>query len=100
MNACNLGDKFCVLVGNVNKVTPLIYKLGKMAPTVISKLDSGTQLNTVEWAPQGGWLAVYGAGSSSGQVLFIDASGSEPTRYKSIEHPSLSTVCYHKTLSD
>jgi translation initiation factor 3 subunit B len=85
------GDKFCVLVGSGNKVTPLIYKIdsGKPAPILVSKLDSGVQLSVVKWAPQGGWLVVYSENSPAGQAHFIDASGTEVSRTRIVEHPSM-----------
>ena len=85
------GDKYCVLVGSGAKVTPLVYKIdsGKPAPVLSSKLDSGIQLTTVKWAPQGGWLVVYSENSTAGQASFIDATGAEATRVRLIEHPSM-----------
>ncbi|KAI6242660.1 Eukaryotic translation initiation factor 3 subunit B [Aphelenchoides fujianensis] len=85
------GDRFCVLQGSSNKTTPLVYRMdkGKPAPQCISKLEAGIQLNTVSWAPQGGWLAVFAASSSAGHVFFIDTNGSEATKIRGIEHPSV-----------
>lgn len=85
------GDKFCVLIGSGNKVTPLVYKVdpGKPAPILCSKLDAGVQLSVVKWAPQGGWLVVYAENSPAGQAIFIDASGAEATRLRIVEHPSM-----------
>jgi len=90
------GNKFCVLVGST-KITPLIYRYdkGKPAPQLLSKIESGTNLNSISWAPQGGWLIVYGASTPGGLVYFIDASGAtEANRIRSIEHPSLTKVCF------
>lgn len=92
----NLADKFCVLVGSGNKVTPLVYKLdsGRPVPSLISKLEAGTQLNTVQFAPIGGWLAVYGANSTAGHVFFIDTNGPEATRTRIVEHTSMNYVIF------
>lgn len=83
-----------MLTGNSNKVTPLVYHLdvGKPVPILLAKIDSGVYLNSIEWAPQGGWLAVFSANSSSGQIFFIDASGSEVTRTRSVEQPIINQV--------
>ena len=43
----------------------------------------------VKWAPQGGWLVVYSENSQAGQAFFIDASGSETSRTRIVEHPSM-----------
>jgi translation initiation factor 3 subunit B len=85
------GDKFCVLVGSGNKVTPLVYKIdsGKPAPVQVSKLESGVQLTAVKWAPQGGWLVAYSENSPAGQAHFIDASGGEAIRTRLVEHASM-----------
>ncbi|KAE9548703.1 hypothetical protein FO519_008085 [Halicephalobus sp. NKZ332] len=85
------GDKFAVLVGSGNKVTPLIYKIdpGKPQPVQLGKLDSGIQLTTVKWAPQGGWVVVYSENSTVGQAIFIDANGQEPARTRIVEHSSM-----------
>ena len=57
LNEYFAGDKFCVLVGNQAKVTPMVYRLekGKHQPTLMGKLDPGVQLNEVSFAPQGDW---------------------------------------------
>lgn len=57
-NSLLLGDRFCVLQGSANMVTPLVYRMekGKSAPQCISKLDPANQLNTAIWAPQGKFL--------------------------------------------
>jgi translation initiation factor 3 subunit B len=88
------GDRFCVLQGSSNKSTPLIYKIekGKTTPQCISKLDAGMQLNTISWAPQGGWLVVYASGSTAGNVFFIDTNGTEATKSRGIEHSSINYV--------
>nr|CAD2172972.1 unnamed protein product [Meloidogyne enterolobii] len=93
------GNKFCVLVGST-KITPLIYRYdkGKPAPQLLSKIESGTNLNSISWAPQGGWLIVYGASTPGGLVYFIDASGAtEANRIRSIEHPSLTKAFWDPT---
>ncbi|KAI6228253.1 Eukaryotic translation initiation factor 3 subunit B [Aphelenchoides besseyi] len=85
------GDRFCVLQGSSNKSTPLVYRMdkGKPTPQCISKLDAGMQLNTVNWAPQGGWLTVYASNSTAGHVFFIDTNGSEATKIRGTEHQSV-----------
>lgn len=85
-----------MLIGNTNKVTPLIYRLdvGKPAPILLAKIDSGAYLNSVEWSPQGSWLTVFSANSSGGQIFFIDASGSEVSRTRSVEQPTISQVYF------
>ena len=55
------GDKFCVLVGDPAKVTPMIYRLAKdmHQPIFICKLDPGVQLNEISFALQGDrWVTV------------------------------------------
>ncbi|KAF7636894.1 Eukaryotic translation initiation factor 3 subunit B [Meloidogyne graminicola] len=94
------GNKFCVLVGStLTKITPLIYRYdkGKPVPQFLSKIEPGNGLNSVSWAPQGGWLIVYGASTPGGLVYFIDASGTEATRIRSIEHPSLTQAFWDPT---
>uniref|UniRef100_A0A915ERS8 Eukaryotic translation initiation factor 3 subunit B n=1 Tax=Ditylenchus dipsaci TaxID=166011 RepID=A0A915ERS8_9BILA len=93
------GNKFCVLIGNSNKVTPLVYRLdkGKPMPILVSKIEAGIQLNTVEWAPQGGWLSVFGANSSAGHVFFIDTNGAEAIRTRIVEHPSMNQGVWDPT---
>ena len=88
------GNKFCVLVSSGPKVTPIIYIMvpDKLAPILVGKIESGAQLNTVCWAPQGGWLTVFGLNTPNGHVFFIDASGTEPVRSQMIEHISLNQV--------
>ena len=56
-NLSCLGDKFCVLIGNQAKATPFVYRIDAMkhTPVCLGKLESGVQLNTVSFAPQGGW---------------------------------------------
>jgi hypothetical protein len=83
-----------VLVGGGAKVTPLVYRVdpGKPAPLLMSKLEPGTQLNTVEWAPQGGWLAVFGTNAPSGNLIFIETGGAEAARFRLIENPMMSQV--------
>ncbi|KAI1699212.1 eukaryotic translation initiation factor eIF2A domain-containing protein [Ditylenchus destructor] len=93
------GNKFCVLVGNMNKVTPLVYRLdkGKPVPQLMSKIEAGIQLNSVEWAPQGGWLTVFGANTVQGHVFFIDTTGAEAVRSRIVEHPSVNQGCWDPT---
>jgi len=85
------GNRFCVLQGSSNKATPVVYRIEKekQMPQCISKLEAGIQLNTVSWAPQGGWLAVYARNSSAGHVFFIDTNGTEATKTRGIEHPNV-----------
>lgn len=80
--------------GSSNKATPVVYRIekGKPIPQCISKLEAGIQLNTVSWAPQGGWLVVYANGSSAGHVFFIDTNGAEAKKIRGIEHPSINFV--------
>nr|CAD2207592.1 unnamed protein product [Meloidogyne enterolobii] len=67
-------------------------------PQLLSKIESGTNLNSISWAPQGGWLIVYGASTPGGLVYFIDASGAtEANRIRSIEHPSLTKAFWDPT---
>lgn len=89
------GDRFCVLQGSSNKATPVIYRIekGKPAPVCISKLEAGIQLNTISWAPQGGWLSVYANNSSAGHVYFIDTNGAEAKKIRGIEHAAINFVC-------
>uniref|UniRef100_A0A914HAV1 Eukaryotic translation initiation factor 3 subunit B n=1 Tax=Globodera rostochiensis TaxID=31243 RepID=A0A914HAV1_GLORO len=94
------GNKFCVLVGTGQKVTPLIYRLdrGKPVPQLIGKIEASNGLNTAMWAPQGGWVVVMGVNTSSGVVCFIDANGiTEATKAKTIEHTSLSQGSWDPT---
>ena len=65
---------------------------GKPVPQLLSKIEAGNGLNSISWAPQGGWLIVFGAGTPGGLVYFIDANGIEVNRIRSIEHPSLTQV--------
>lgn len=90
-----------MLQGTSNKTTPLIYRIEKDKPTpqCISKLESGIQLNTVAWSPQGGFLAVYAHSSSAGNVVFIDVNGSEVTKTRTVEHPSVNYVSLHSATS-
>lgn len=83
------GEKFCVLVGTQHKTTPLVYVLdaSKHVPQLISKFEASERFSTVSWAPAGGWLVVYSAGSSSGGIMFIDTNGAEPTRTMLVEYP-------------
>ncbi|KAI6183945.1 Eukaryotic translation initiation factor 3 subunit B [Aphelenchoides bicaudatus] len=85
------GDRFCVLQGSSNMVTPVVYRIekAKSAPQCISKLEPANQLNTAIWAPQGGWLVVYASGTSAGNVLFIDTNGAEAKKTRAIEHSSV-----------
>jgi len=93
------GNRFCVLQGTSNKATPVVYRIekGKPSPQVISKLEAGMQLNTVSWAPQGGWLAVFARNSSAGHVFFIDTNGSEATKTRGIEHPGVNFGAWDPT---
>ncbi|KAL3090270.1 hypothetical protein niasHS_006722 [Heterodera schachtii] len=93
------GNKFCVLVAVGQKVTPLIYRLdhGKPAPQLIGKIEPANGLNTAMWAPQGGWVVVMGVNTSSGIVSFIDATGAEANKAKTIEHTSLSQGSWDPT---
>lgn len=83
------GEKFCVLVGNTAKATPMVYKIepNSHAPKLVSKLDAGVHFNEVQFAPKGGWLAVLAKVSSGGNVYFIDTSLAEAKRTNVIEHP-------------
>jgi hypothetical protein len=83
-----------VLVGTSTRITPLIYQhdKGKTIPQLLGKIEAGNNLNSIAWAPQGGWLTVYGANTPNGIVNFIDANGTEVTRTRSIEHNQLSQV--------
>ncbi|GMT14482.1 hypothetical protein PFISCL1PPCAC_5779, partial [Pristionchus fissidentatus] len=83
------GDKLCVLTGNAAKCQPLVYRMDptKHAPVPMSKLDPVPQLNAVEWAPAGGWLAVLARLSTGGNIVFVDASGAEAKRSNVAEHP-------------
>lgn len=58
----------------------------------MSKLDAVPQLNAVEWAPAGGWLAVLARMSTGGNIVFIDASGQEAKRTSMAEHPGFDKV--------
>ncbi|CAD5212047.1 unnamed protein product [Bursaphelenchus okinawaensis] len=93
------GDRFCVLQGSSNKTIPCLYKIEKDKPTpqVLARMESGIQLNTVSWAPQGGYLTVYGNGSTAGNVFFIDVNGSETTKTKTVEHPNLNYCAWDPT---
>jgi len=94
------GDKFCVLVGSP-KTSILLYKLdkGKPAPLLISRLEGGVNLTTVDWAPAGGWLVVHAAGSMGAcQIHFIDAStAGEASRFRVNEFPSLARGSWDPT---
>lgn len=71
------------------------YDKGKPAPQLIAKLESGTNLNSIEWAPQGGCLTVFGVNSPNSVVYFVDANasgGTEANRIRTIEHPNLNRV--------
>ncbi|CAJ0920097.1 unnamed protein product, partial [Mesorhabditis belari] len=83
------GDKFCVLIGNQAKATPFVYRIDAMkhTPVCLGKLDAGVQLNTVSFAPQGGWLVVMACMSTGGNILFIDTNGQEAKRTSITEHP-------------
>lgn len=78
-----------------NRVFPFIYRLdvGKPAPILLAKIDSTSYLNSVEWAPQGGWLAVFNVNSqSNAQIFFIDASGTEVSRTRTVDQPLINQV--------
>ena len=66
------------------------------------RIEAGTQLNTVSFAPTGGWLAVYGANSNAGIVFFIDTnsqtqSGPQATRTRIVEHASMNYGAWDPT---
>ncbi|VDN60414.1 unnamed protein product [Dracunculus medinensis] len=83
------GDRFCLLVGSQHKSTPLIYHLdpSKHVPQLLSKFESADRFSNVLWSPVGGWLVVYSASSSSGNIMFIDGNGPEPSRTNLVEYP-------------
>jgi len=94
------GEKFCVLMGR--PVTSIcIYKpdKGKPAPLLITRLEGGPNLTTVDWAPAGGWLVVHAAGyTGSSQVHFIDASSAgEAVRFRKVDLPSLTEGSWDPT---
>jgi translation initiation factor 3 subunit B len=93
------GNKFCVLVGGGNKVTPQVYKTDSTmtSPLLISKIEPGIQLNTVLFAPQGASLAVFAANSSTGHVFFIDTGKEEATRLRIVEHGSMNQGSWDPT---
>lgn len=88
------GDKFCVLVGSQHKSIPLIYYLDttKHAPQLISKFEPMERFSDVLWAPAGGWLVVFSAGTASGNIMFIDSNGARPTRTNLVEYPGFNKV--------
>lgn len=92
-----LGDRFCLLVGSQHKSTPLIYHLdpSKHVPQLLSKFESADRFSNVLWSPVGGWLVVYSASSSSGNIMFIDGNGPEPSRTNLVEYPGFDKVFYH-----
>lgn len=59
---------------------------------MLEKLEAGNNLNSIAWAPQGGWLTVFGANTPNGCVYFVDASGNEANRVRTVEHSPLSQV--------
>jgi hypothetical protein len=84
-----------VLIGTSTRITPLVYRYdkGKSNPILLGKLEAGNNLNSIAWAPQGGFLTVFGANTPNGIVYFVDASAAETaTRIRSIEHAQLSQV--------
>ncbi|VDN28641.1 unnamed protein product [Gongylonema pulchrum] len=93
------GDKFCVLVGTQHKSTPLIYYLDttKHVPQLISKFEPMERFTNVVWAPAGGWLVVYSAGSTSGSIMFIDSNGAQPTRTNLVEYPGFNKGVWDPT---
>lgn len=94
------GNKFCVLIGTSTRITPLVYRYdkGKSNPILLGKLEAGNNLNSIAWAPQGGFLTVFGANTPNGIVYFVDASAAETaTRIRSIEHAQLSQAFWDPT---
>jgi translation initiation factor 3 subunit B len=95
------GDKFCVLTGSPLKASPSIYKAGdgNKGIQLLVKIDplQSTGLNTVLWAPAGGWLALFGAKTASGSLLFIDANPAEPVKMNSSEHPGANEAAWDPT---
>ncbi|KAK6102920.1 Eukaryotic translation initiation factor eIF2A family protein [Brugia pahangi] len=93
------GDKFCVLVGSQHKSTPLIYYLDttKHAPQLISKFEPMERFSDVLWAPAGGWLVVFSAGTASGNIMFIDSNGTRPTRTNLVEYPGFNKGSWDPT---
>lgn len=69
---------------------------GKPVPQLISKIESGTQLNSIEWSPQGGWFTIFGINSAPGHVYFIDTNGAEAVRTHLVEHPNMNQVSFLK----
>ncbi|KAM3720029.1 Eukaryotic translation initiation factor 3 subunit [Dirofilaria immitis] len=93
------GDKFCVLVGSQHKSTPLIYYLDttKHTPQLISKFEPMERFSDVLWAPAGGWLVVFSAGTASGNIMFIDSNGTRPTRTNLVEYPGFNKGSWDPT---
>uniref|UniRef100_A0A914VWK6 Eukaryotic translation initiation factor 3 subunit B n=1 Tax=Plectus sambesii TaxID=2011161 RepID=A0A914VWK6_9BILA len=93
------GDKFCVLTGSNLKGTPNIYRAGDKGIQLLAKIDpqQSTGLNTVLWAPAGGWLVLFGAKTASGSVFFIDTNPAEPIKMNSGEHPGANEASWDLT---
>jgi len=93
------GNKFCILQGSGQKILPIVYEIdpGKSAPIMMSKLEVGTQLNSIEWAPQGGWLVAFAVNAPSGNLLFLDTNGPEATKVRSLEQPYINQGSWDPT---
>lgn len=50
------------------------------------------RFSDVLWAPAGGWLVVFSAGTASGNIMFIDSNGTRPTRTNLVEYPGFNKV--------
>ncbi|CAJ0577883.1 unnamed protein product, partial [Mesorhabditis spiculigera] len=93
------GDKFCVLIGSQAKATPFIYRIEplKHSPVCIGQLEAGVSLNTVCFAPAGGWLAILALGSTGGNIIFVDTNGQEVKRTSIAEHPLFNKAYWDPT---
>ena len=68
------GNRFAILSSNnpTHKTNVSFYRIGRDGPQLLKVLDQlRNPVNTILWAPAGGWVVLWGG--SAGSLFFVDA---------------------------